>query len=406
MRLAGVFLATLLTIPQLQADTVELSGGGHLDGEVQQRGTAVIVALDDEIQVAVPSSRVRRVVKSEQLAKYRQLVIAAGEDAEKHYQLAIWCIKNSNVPGNAQQYKRYHMRRAVDLDPDHTKARAALGFTRDEGKWILTSELMRKRGMITRGGSWELPETLALEDFRDSSDVSSKKWIREVKRLVTVISRSGTSRKNSEKAAEALATLRAIEDPQAAGAIADQLLESGENNAQSREMRSEWIELLGRFKNMTAVQALVQVGVEDSDPDIREKALAKLQEFGASSAVATYLQMLKSNDNQTVNRAAQALSWFPDPELALTYVEALVTTHKQQLAPGPGMSVGFGDNGGGGLSTGGKPKVIVEKRTNPGVLSLLKVIEPDVDFGYDEQAWLNYFARTRSTFSGDLRRDP
>jgi hypothetical protein len=98
------------------------------------------------------------------------------------------------------------------------------------------------------------------------------------------------------------------------------------------------------------------------------------------------------------------LSWFPDPELALTYIESLVTTHKQQSAPGPGMQVGFGD-GGGGLSTGGKPTVVEQRRTNPAVLALVKTIEPDADYGYDEQAWLLHFARKRSKFSGDLRRD-
>jgi hypothetical protein len=68
------------------------------------------------------------------------------------------------------------------------------------------------------------------------------------------------------------------------------------------------------------------------------------------------------------------------------------------------MQVGFGD-GGGGLSTGGSPKVVVERRNNPAALTLVKTIEPDADYGYDEQAWLLHFARERSSFSGDLRRD-
>lgn len=381
------------------ADTVELSGGGQLDGKVQQRGDLVIVAIDDEIQIAVPASRVRRVVTGDQLAEYRQRVIAAGDDAEAHYQLAIWCVTGTNVPGDSQQYKRYHMARAVELDPDHTKARAALGYTRNEGKWVLTSELMRGRGMITRGGRWELPESLAIEDFQDATDVESKKWIKEVTRLVAVVTRG------SAKSGEAMETLKGINDPHAAAAVARQLLESQGNQTQSRALRLLWVDLLGRFRNMTAVEALVRTGVDENDSVVRERALEKLQEYGSSSAVATYLPMLKSNDNKIVNRAARALSWFPDPELALTYIESLVTTHKRQSAPGPGMQVGFGD-GGGGLSTGGQPKVVVERRTNPAVLALVKTIEPDADYGYDEQAWLQHFANKRTKFSGDLRRDP
>jgi hypothetical protein len=400
MRSLLTVCGVILTISTALGDTVELSGGGHLDGNVQQRGDAVIVSLDDEIQIAVPSSRVRRVITGDQLGEYRQRVIAAGDDAEKHYELAIWCVSNNNVPGDSQEYKRYHLLRAIELAPDHTKARAALGYTRSEGRWILTSDLMRQRGMITRAGSWELPESLAIEDFQDASDVEAKKWIREVKRLVSVVTRG------SSKSGEALEALRGIEDPRAASAIARELIESREGGNQSRALRLLWVDLLGRFQNMIAVEALVRAGIDEPDAVVRERALQKLQEFGGSSAVATYLPMLKSNDNQLVNRAARALTWFPDPELALTYIESLVTTHKQTIAPGPGMQVGFGDNGGGGLSTGGKPKVIEEQKTNPAVLTLVKTIEPDADYGYDEQAWLLHFAEKRSKFNGDLRRDP
>jgi hypothetical protein len=398
MRLPAIITTLLIAISPAIADTVELSGGGHLDGTVEQKADVVIVALDDEIQVAIPASRVRRVVTGDQLTAYRQRVVAAGEIAENHYQLAIWCVTDSNVPGDSQKYKRYHLRRAIELDPDHTKARAGLGYTRSEGKWILTSELMRKRGMITRGGSWELPESLAIEDFQEATDVESKKWIREVKRLVAVVLRG------SSKSGEAIESLKAIQDPQAAIAISRQLSESRENKTQSRALRILWVDLLAEFGTGAAIEALVRTGIDEPDEVVRERALDHLTRVGTSSAVATYLPMLKSNDNQLVNRAARALSWFPDPELALTYIEALVTTHKQQSAAGPGMQVGFGD-GGGGLSTGGSPKVVVERRNNPAALTLVKTIEPDADYGYDEQAWLLHFARKRSSFSGDLRRD-
>ena len=82
----------------VSADTVELSGGGHLTGEVSRKPDSVIVRVDDEIQVALPASRVRRVVDSDQLATYRQRVALAGDDAELQYQLAIWCVTSSNVP--------------------------------------------------------------------------------------------------------------------------------------------------------------------------------------------------------------------------------------------------------------------------------------------------------------------
>lgn len=52
-----------------------------------------------------------------------------------------------------------------------------------------------------------------------------------------------------------------------------------------------------------------------------------------------------------------------------------------------------------------KKKVFVQTQNNRDVLSLLQMIEPDVDYGYDEQRWREHFANKRSKFSGDLRRD-
>ena len=77
MRLPAITTTLLIAISPAFADTVELSGGGHLDGTVEQKAEVVIVALDDEIQVAIPASRVRRVITGDQLAAYRQRVVAA-----------------------------------------------------------------------------------------------------------------------------------------------------------------------------------------------------------------------------------------------------------------------------------------------------------------------------------------
>jgi hypothetical protein len=381
------------------ADTVEISGGGQLTGQVQRRADSVIVRVDDDIQVAIPASRVRRVVTSDALAEYRRLAGQTGDDAERHYQLALWCVRSEGLAGDVQHYKRYHLQRAIELDPEHAKARGALGYTRQNGRWIRTSELMTERGMIPRSGGWELPEAAAIEDYQQAVDVDAKKWNREVRRLVSMALRG------SAKAGEAMQALSEIRDPLAASAIAQQLQESREDTTQSQSLRLLWVRLLGQFHNSTSVEALVRAGLEETDAMVREAALDELVAYGSASASATYLQYLTSNDNKLVQRAARALTWFPDQELALTYIDALVTSHKTELAPGPGMQVGFGD-GGGGMQMGGKKQVQVDQVQNPAALTLVKLVIPEVDFGYDEQAWRNYIASQRTAFSGDLRRDP
>ena len=391
-----IAMTAVMGVSSAAAGTVELSLGGHVAGRVarvdQSSRPYVVVRVDEDVRVALPESRVRRVVSSDELAEYRRHVVAAGQDAEKHYELARWCSANSLL---AQS--RHHMQRAIQLDPDHSEARAALGYVEHRGEWVRYDHLQRSRGLVSVSGRWQLPEAVALERARKQAEVRAKRWIKEVARTRAMALRGN---------AEALQELEAIEDPLAAAAIAQELNESRGSGNQPRRLRLLWVELLSRFHNATATRALVRAGVEESDSVVREAALEQLQEYGRSSAVATYLPMLQSNSNEQVNRAARALSFFPDRELALTYVDALVTTHKKVIPAGPGYQAGFSSDGDQAFSTGGKPRVIQKSVENPPVLALLKTVEPEANYGYDEAAWRQHFARKLTSYDGDLRRDP
>lgn len=378
-------------------DTIELTAGGHLAGRIREelaRGEPVVVVkVDDAMWVKLPEARVTRSTKSSELAEYRRRVRIAGEDAGLNYQLARWC-RGQNL---LHQY-RYHLQRTVALDPDHSKARAALGYVKDDGQWRKFAEVKREEGLMRVGGRWVLPEAEAMERQDEQAEVAAKKWAKEIIRYRKMIQRGN---------AEGWQQLEAIRDPLAAWGIAKELNESRGNKAYSRDLRRLLVKLLGRFKTTTATRALVRAVLEESDPMIRDLAVEQLKEYGANSAIATCLPMLGSNDKQQVRRAAAALDEFETPrEHALRLVDALVTRHKKVRPAGPGMQLGFSNNGGGGMSAGGKPKVIYEPQKNPDVLSMLQELEPDVDFGYDEPRWREYFARKRTAYSGDLRRDP
>ena len=376
------------------ADTVELRGGGHLTGEVDRTSEEgiLIINVDDEVTIRVKESRVLRVIDSDQLNKYREFAGQAGNDANRHYQLARWILGQRYFPGDASLYKTYHMERAIELDPDHKEARASLGYKDENGEWIKTSDLMRKRGMVQSGG-WKLPEQVADERLAKDAETKAKQWNRDLALMLRAIDKPDTVQK-----------IRDIKDPLAAGAIATQLNEP--RVQQPQKLRLLWVKLLGGFKNDVSVRALVYCGIEDSDVVVRESALEELKKFGSDSAVATYLPMLKSKSNKQVNRAARALSWFPDPELAMTYVDALETTHIKTVGGGPATNAGFTQDGSGSFSTGGgKPKQIPYNVRNPAVLALLTKIEPEENYGMNEDAWRRHFARQRNAYHGDLRRD-
>ena len=73
-----------------------------------------------------------------------------------------------------------------------------------------------------------------------------------------------------------------------------------------------------------------------------------------------FISMLKSNNNNTVNSAANALGSLAMKDATLPLIEALVTNHKIQVGGGNNVNANFSGNqpGLGGLQFGGKPKII------------------------------------------------
>lgn len=382
------------------AGKVELSGGGQLTGDVKQSKKAdgstahVVVKVDDDLSVAVAGTHIRYTVVAADLKEYRDRAAAAGQDAEAQFQLAHWCKVNTLLPQH-----RYHLTRTIELDPDHSLARASLGYIRHdtESGWVNAESLRRDQGLIHASKGWVLPEVLVARNQANEADRQSKLWIRTFRRLHANAARGDGA---------AVAEIEAIDDPMATRAIADELLRSRNSKINLRSLRMVYVRLLGRMRNGGTVAALVEMGLNEPDELIREESLRQLTEFGASSAVATYVPLLRSSSPAQVDAAARALTFFIDPELAFIYVDALVTEQQSQVQVGSGgTDVGFGNTGASGMSQGSK---ILSKTTyvrHPAALQLVTTIAPGADYGYDEAAWRNHFAALRNPYRDDLRRD-
>jgi hypothetical protein len=387
------------------AGKIQVAGGGQLTGEVKRTvkpdgsTSHAVVRIDDDLSIAVAGAFVRRAVEDEGLEEYRQRAAAVGDDAEAHFQLARWCKSKTLL---AQQH--FHLARAIDIDPDHKLARGALGYVLHPTQkgWISFEKLRRDQGLVKDGkGQWVLPEVLASRTITDENDKQAKLWIRQLRRLHSIAARGDAA------SAEAIAEIQAIDDPLATLAIASELLRSRNSKIDIRNLRLVYVRLLGKLKNNDAVRTLAEIGVNEPDALIREEALRQLTEYGASSAVASYLPMLASNSAAEVDRAARALMFFPNPELAFTYVNALVTEQKSRTQVGSGgTDASFGNNGVSGLSQGAKIVELTTPVRHPDVLRLLQSIAPGENYGYDEAAWRNYFATLRNPPRSDLRRDP
>lgn len=394
----AVWAAGLAFLPPAAAtaDTLLLSTGGQLTGkvrEVESKKTAyVLVQIDQELSVAIAKANSRMIVGDEKLQEYRRRVVDAGQDGLAHYELATWCRQN-----NLLQQRQYHLIRTIDLLPNHPNARAALGYTQKDGKWILTEVWRRNQGLVKdRKGQWVLPEVVAWRENADGNDKTAKRWIKTIKQLLSKILRGD---------AEAMAEMTAIDDPLASQAIANELVNSQKRGASWRPVRMVWLKKLMQFRNGIAVEAIVKTGLLETDDVVREEALSWLQSNETSSAIATYMPWLKSNNPQQVKAAARALAYFPNSESAFAYIDALITIEERTQQVGGGSRAGFDNAGGGGFSQGSKQVPVKTPHRHAEVLQLLRAIAPGKDFGYDKSAWKRYFAELRSPPRSDLRRD-
>ena len=103
----------------VDADTVEISGGGHLTGDVSRQADSVVIRVDDEIHIALPASRVRRGLTLMLLP-----IAQAARQTMMPNCITSWrsMCPASNVPGNATTIATTIFS-AISLDPDHRSSR-------------------------------------------------------------------------------------------------------------------------------------------------------------------------------------------------------------------------------------------------------------------------------------------
>jgi hypothetical protein len=178
-----------------------------------------------------------------------------------------------------------------------------------------------------------------------------------------------------------------------------------------RDLRLLCIDVLGTLQSPVAVEAFIDRATDDPDGYVRDACLDQLSRFGTARAVQKFQQLLESADNKVVNRAAVCLGALKDPSATLSLIEALVTEHKFIIKTGGGpgqLNLGFGGGPGGGgnaFGVGGRPKVVTKSLNNEGALNALVAINPGINFGYDIDAWKQWFIDRHRPPPVSLRRD-
>lgn len=382
-----------------QADIFHLKNGGRLEGQwlnaEQKPVEQYVIQTSCGAQIILAEGRVKRVeTPSVDLKWYQERLPKTLPTVEGHWEIAKECQKR-----RLEKQRRFHLQKILELEPQHEQARYGLGYSRVEGKWVLTDQWMQKRGYIRYGGSWRIAQDVKLEIRRKEQEKLARETHRQIRTWRTQILKN--------RGQNAIAEIRALKDPLAAAGLADLL--NNKDKKTPPTLRRLCATKLGELKTTTSIHALVKAALIDPDVAVRETAQEELGRMGGGLAARLLEKELKHNNNLVVNRAAVALGFIKDPNSALPLIDALVTEHKAVVSTGnPGqMSAGFGgpDGGLGNLSAGGGgPKLLKGQIYNRSVHAALVALFPGVNNGPSQKAWKDWYADQQAGPAFNLRR--
>ncbi len=401
---ALMFLACALTASQLPADIIVLKSQGQIQGEIvparEPGETTMVVKLESGGSVTVEKSQIKTLISQNPAEKeYAKIAPGYADTVAAQWELAEWCREHS-----LNALRTAHLERVVELDTDHKEARAALGYSHTDGKWIRQDQLMKERGFVLFKGKWMMPQEVELLEKKSKDNVADGEWKKKLKMWRGwLVSR--------DRARQGHDNIAAIKDPAAVGALSAALESDG-----SRENHLLFIETLAQIGTGDALKAIIDCSLEDGDKETRISALEALAPQRSPELASYYIAALHSKDNVRINRAGLGLKYMNDPSSVMPLIEALVTTHIVELAPAgnPGQTsatfggpTGGGSGGGGGmggLSVGAKSTKARVTAHNEEVLSALVTIT-GVNYSFDVANWKAWYASQKRSAAVNARRD-
>jgi hypothetical protein len=388
-------LALTALTGSLNADVFYLDNGGRIEGvllnpdesprqsyQVETSVGARLVLAGDQVD--------RVVVTSDAQRAYQEFLPTVPDTLEGHWDVAERC----RVAGLDEE-RTYHLQQVLRHDPNHEKARHALGFSLVDGKWTRQEEWLESKGYVGYRGGFRLPQEIQLEEAADEQEMKAVEWRKKIKLWESWVL------KGRDRSQEAQLNLRKIRDPWAAPALAEAL--TRDKKSPPRQLRLLYVDILKELGPNAATKVLVNLALEDNDAAFRDRCLDHLSEWRSAFAVRAFIQALEHDQNAMVHRAAAALGRMQDPTATLPLIEALYTEHKQVVGGG-GIRPSFSNQGGSGLSVGGRPKVVKRTVKNQPVLRALTMIHDGVNFGFDQAAWKRWYIEQATPQDVNLRR--
>jgi len=396
---AGLMALVVLSTPWCGValgDVFLLTGGGRVVGELlnpdETPRETYAVKTESGGQITLLRSQVNEWLRPRPaVVEYEKIRPRHPDTVEGQWALAEWCREHTLLAE-----REVHLERILELDPDHEKARRALGYFKRNGKWTTEEDVRKRDGFVRRGGRWVLPQEVEIEQERKEVKVARGEWMKKLSQWRDWI---GTNRTML-----AYQNIQKIDDPFAIPALAAALRDDPDD-----QTRLLCIEALARIGTPLAKEGLAISALADPVPEVRLTCLDFLKEGKSAEVVGYFIDRLRSKNNNEVNLAAVALRHLEDPTAIGPLVDALVTVHKFKVSSkNPGqISTTFGTGGGGspgGLAVGGGPKIVAQPFCNQAVLDALVSIT-GVNFGFDVGRWKAWHAARQRSLQIDARRD-
>jgi hypothetical protein len=151
-----LFLGLVLCLPAgARADEVYTRSGGHLTGEIVERGPQSLVVDIGIGRIELPLSYVDRIVPGEApITVYRRRAQELpADDVSGWLSLGRWARENDLGAQSAEAFEH-----VVSHDPDNAAAQKALGRVNVGGTWMTIEESYEARGLVRFDGRWVSPD--------------------------------------------------------------------------------------------------------------------------------------------------------------------------------------------------------------------------------------------------------
>lgn len=371
------------SLERSKADTLILVGGGQLEGhwlnrdETQpidyrlRRFGVTIVLATDRVQEALRTSPAE--------AEYSRRAPAAADTVVAQWELAEWC-RNSAL--SAQRAR--HLKRVIEIEPNHARARQALGYQFLKGQWITREDARRNEGYELYRGKWRTPQEIEILESRSRNELAEKEWLSRLKKW----------RRDLDDPAKhklAVESLLAIRDPIAIGPLSQFFA-----SERLRKVKGLYADILARIDSPQAVQVLVDRALNDPDEEVFHYCLGTLAQRKPPRVADAFVAALHDANNIKVNRGATALARLADRAAISPLIEALITTHTQVVRQGLGAEAttsAFSSNGT-FMKKGDGPEAVVLHVQNQPVLDALSKLT-GVNFGFDQRGWRQWHAQDK-----------